>query len=173
MVNIQIFKTPVNPILNSTHFENLDFWGCYGKHTDCQDSGEPYTELNSSWKPWLAMVNVQIFKTPMNPILNSIHFENLDFWGCYGEHTDFQDSSEPYTELPDRSFTESLNLHPFAFPQQFFSFVAPICCFAARPAVMFGSESPGYYCAVRPVAVLRKFPPRLWSRRLSFGGIFL
>ena len=46
MVNIQIFKTPVNPILNSTHFENLDLWGCYGKHTDFQDASEPYTEFN-------------------------------------------------------------------------------------------------------------------------------
>ena len=122
MVNIQISMTPVNPILNSIHFENLDFWGCYGKHTDFQDSSEPYAELNSFWKPWLLgllwwtyrfsrhlwtlywtqlilIVNIQIFKTPVNPILNSIHFENLDFWGCYGKHTDFQDSSEPYTEL--------------------------------------------------------------------------
>ena len=47
----------------------------------------------------VAMVNIQIFKTPVNPILNSIQFESLDFWACYGKHTEFQDSIEPYAEL--------------------------------------------------------------------------
>ena len=46
MVNIQMFKTPVNPILKSAHFENLDFWGEFGKSADFQNSDEPYTELN-------------------------------------------------------------------------------------------------------------------------------